>query len=98
MNQKTEQNQNNKGTEQEAQQQAQQTQQEAPVVAQQQAQEQQKSGFGNWMKRHWKGVVGTVTGALAVGGSAIVAYKKGKAAGAVMQTQQEDDNSLNPNI
>ena len=68
----------------------------------QQAVEQQtekKGGIGAWFKQHWKGVVAGVTGALAVGGSAVVAYKKGKAAGimSVPVPEQQEDYSLNPN-
>lgn len=58
----------------------------------------EKSGFGRWLKRHWKGVVAGLTGTGAIVGSAVVAYKKGKAAGCNMQPYQEqEDYSLNPN-
>lgn len=71
------------------------------VVPQQTVPVEQKQGFGGWLKQHWKGAVAAVTGVLAVGGSAIVAYKKGKAAGIMsvpMPPQQDDDYSLNPNV
>lgn len=69
------------------------------VAAPQQVQTTAGGGFGTWLKRHWKGVVAAVTGAAAVGGSAVVAYKKGKAAGimSVPQQQETEDYSLNPN-
>lgn len=61
-------------------------------------QTEQKAGFGAWCKRHWKGLVAGVTGALAVGGSAVVAYKKGKAAGIMsVPVPEQEDYSLNPN-
>lgn len=96
------QNNQNKGTEQQVaeqqvqqvpeQQQPQQVQQPVVIV------QTEKEGIGAWFKRHWKGVVGAVTGALAVGGSAVVAYKKGKQAGFNSMPQQQDDcYSLNPN-
>ncbi len=74
---------------------------ETPV---QQAPQQQvvteKKGFGTWLKAHWKGVTAAVTGAGAAVASAVVAYKKGKAAGimSVPAPQQDaEDYSLNPN-
>ena len=67
-------------------------QQQAPVA-------EEKHGFGAWCKRHWKGIVAGATGLVAAGGSAFVAYKKGKAAGmAGIPVQQDaEDYSLNPN-
>lgn len=98
------QNQKNGTTEQNV---DQQVQNQAPVNAepqngQQQTTEttEQKGGFGAWCKRHWKGLVAGVTGALAVGGSAVVAYKKGKQAGVASvppQMVEPEDYSLNPN-
>lgn len=79
---------------------------ETPVQAEPQnvqqpvQQAQQKTGFGEWLKKHWKGVTAAVTGTGAAVASAVVAYKKGKAAGiaAAPQTVGEpEDYSLNPN-
>ena len=71
-----------------------------PTPAPQQTAEEQKGGFGTWVKRHWKGLVAGATATAAAVGSAVVAYKKGKAAGQccvpVQQTEPED-YSLNPN-
>ena len=71
------------------------------VVQQPVAQVQQETGgFKNWLKKHWKGVVGGSLGLGTAVGSAWVAYKKGKAAGinsVPMPTGQEEDYSLNPN-
>ena len=90
----------NNGTEQVVEQQ----QVETPVQAEpQQAQvvvqvTEQKKGIGSWLKAHWKGVTAAVTGTGAAVASAIVAYRKGKAAGMTCVPQQEqDDYSLNPN-
>ena len=78
--------------------------QEAPVQAEPQQQtapqtEEKKGGFGAFVKQHWKGLVATVTGALAIGGSAVVAYKKGKAAGMnyCPPPTETEDYGLNPN-
>ena len=70
-----------------------------PVVQPQQTETTEKKNFGGWLKQHWKGVVAGVTGALALGGSAVMAYRKGKAAGINMTPvpQEQDDYSLNPN-
>lgn len=61
----------------------------------------EQKGFGNWLKKHKKGVIAAVTGFTATVGSAFVAYKKGKAAGIMSvpapQGQPEEDYSLNPN-
>lgn len=100
MSEKQNQNQKNVNTtEQQVQQEVPQQQPEQQV---QQVQPQvvvvQKEGFGSWLKRHWKGVVAGLTGTLAVGTSAVVAYKKGKSAGTAAAYQQNDDDySLNPN-
>ena len=68
---------------------------------QQPAETEEKGGFGAFCKRNWKKIVAGVTGALAIGGSAVVAYKKGKAAGImsvpVPQQSEQEDYSLNPN-
>ena len=68
-------------------------------VQQQATQPEEKHGFGAWLKKHWKGVTAGATAVLAAGGSAFVAYKKGKAAGmAGIPVQQDaEDYSLNPN-
>lgn len=92
----------NKATEQQVQQQVAETpvQAEPQNVQQPVQQEQQKTGFGAWLKKHWKGVTAAVTGTGAAVASAVVAYKKGKAAGiaAAPQTVGEpEDYSLNPN-
>ena len=69
-----------------------------PVAQTAEVATEQKNGFGKWLKKHWKAVVGGVTGALAVGGSAVVAYKKGKAAGInSVPLPDQEDYSLNPN-
>ena len=74
---------------------------EQPQMQQVAAQvEPQKEGFGNWCKRHWKGLVAGITGTGAVVTSAILAYKKGKAAGVAsvpMPVVEQEDYSLNPN-
>lgn len=79
----------------------QQVQQQEPVqqqAVQQQVQTEEKKGFGGWLKKHWKGVTATIIGAGTAVGSAVVAYKKGKAAGVMSVPQQEaDDYSLDPN-
>ena len=68
-----------------------QVQQQPQVVVVQQPQE-------NWFKRHWKGVVGGVSAIAATAASAVVAYKKGKAAGIMAAPPaQREDYSLNPN-
>ena len=73
---------------------------EQPQNVQQPA-ETEKHGFGAWCKRNWKKLVAGATGVLAIGGSAVVAYKKGKAAGImsvpVPQQNEQEDYSLNPN-
>ena len=59
---------------------------------------QQSEGVGNWLKRHWKGLTAGVAGVAATVTSAIVAYKKGKAAGVMsVPVQPQEDYSLNPN-
>ena len=68
----------------------------------QQPAETEEKGFGAFCKRNWKKIVAGVTGALAIGGSAVVAYKKGKAAGIMsvpvpQQSGEQEDYSLNPN-
>lgn len=77
---------------------------ETPVAAEPQQQAPQvvvvteKKGIGSWLKAHWKGVTAAVTGTGAAVASAIVAYRKGKAAGMTCVPQQEqEDYSLNPN-
>ena len=72
---------------------------ETPPVAQQPAvATEQKGGFGSWCKAHWKGITAGVLGALGIGGSAVVAYRKGKAAGiASVPVTDGEDYSLNPN-
>lgn len=59
----------------------------------------QKPGIGGWLKKHWKGVTAAVTGTGAAVASAIVAYRKGKAAGmsSCVPQQEQEDYSLNPN-
>lgn len=58
-----------------------------------------KEGLKSKLKKHWKGVVGGIVGLGTVVASGVVAYKKGKAAGAacVPMVQQDEDYSLNPN-
>ena len=70
-----------------------------PVVQQQVANPPaEEGGFKNWIKKHKKGVIATVTGAVAAAGSAFVAYKKGKAAGIMsVPAPEQDDYSLDPN-
>lgn len=70
--------------------------QQAQVVVQ--VTEPKKEGIGGWLKKHWKGVTAAVTGTGAAVASAIVAYRKGKAAGMnCMPPQEQEDYSLNPN-
>ena len=77
--------------------------QEAPAAeTQQQAQQivvvEKKVGIGTWIKAHWKGLVAGIVGAGAIGGSAVVAYKKGKQAGMnTVPCGEQEDYSLNPN-
>ena len=62
--------------------------------------EQQKGGFGAWLKKHWKGVAAGVSALGAIGGSAVVAYKRGKAAGVAsvpVPMAEPEDYSLDPN-
>ena len=96
-------NQNQKQNEQQVEQEQQVT---APVQAEpvqqqaapQQVQAEEKKGLGGWLKKHWKGVTATIVGVGTAAGSAVVAYRKGKAAGIMSVPQQEaDDYSLDPN-
>ena len=72
-----------------------------PNTAQPAVTTEEKGGFGAWCKRNWKKLAAGATGLLAIGGSAVVAYKKGKAAGImsvpVPQQTEQEDYSLNPN-
>ena len=54
----------------------------------------------NWFKRNWKKVAAGAAAVTAAVGSALVAYNKGKQAGAAYYQPQSDgeDYSLNPNI
>lgn len=79
---------------------------ETPVQAEPQnvqqvaAQPEQKTGLGGWLKKHWKGVTAAITGGGAAVASAVIAYKKGKAAGIMSvpaPTGEPEDYSLNPN-
>lgn len=73
---------------------------QTPAVQQTVPTEPQKEGFGAWCKRHWKGLTAAVLGAGGVVTSGILAYKKGKAAGAAtvpMPVVEQEDYSLNPN-
>jgi len=93
-------NQNQKVEENKATEQNQVQQVETPVQTEPvNVQVEQKTGFGTWLKKHWKGVTAAVTGTGAAVASAIVAYKKGKAAGyaAAPQVAETEDYSLNPN-
>ena len=57
-----------------------------------------KETLGQKLKKHWKGVTATIVGVGTAAGSAVVAYRKGKAAGIMSVPQQEaDDYSLDPN-
>lgn len=69
-----------------------------PVVQPQAVPAEEKQGIKGWLKKHWKGVTGAIAGAVAAGGSAIVAYKKGKAAGIMsVPMPEQEDYSLDPN-
>jgi len=72
---------------------------EQPVVQQQAVvPPAEETGFKAWLKKHKKGVIATVVGAVTAGGSAFVAYKKGKAAGIMsVPVPENDDYSLDPN-
>lgn len=73
----------------------QQTQQVQQIV-----QQTEKQGFGGWLKKHWKGVTAGAAAILAGGGSAFVAYRKGKAAGIMSvptPPTENEDYSLDPN-
>lgn len=93
------QNQKNEQVQQVAQAENPQVQQAAePIVQQQAAPVEEKGGFKKWLKDHKKGVIATVIGAFTAGGSAFVAYKKGKAAGIMsVPVPEQDDYSLDPN-
>lgn len=91
------QNQKVEKVEQKAEQQVQQAEQ--PVVQQQTQEEpKKKGGIVGWLKSHWKGVTAAAVGIGTAVTTSVLAYKKGKAAGAVVPAQQDDeDYSLNPN-
>lgn len=77
-----------------------QQQAEQPVAAPQQQvpTQQEKEGFGGWLKKHWKGVAATIVGAGTAVGSAVVAYRKGKQAGVMsVPVPDQEDYSLDPN-
>ena len=88
----------NQATTEQVQQTAAPQQETTPVVVQQVVVPAEETGFKGWLKKHWKGVTAALVGAGAAAGSAVVAYKKGKAAGVAYAPQQDDDNySLDPN-
>jgi hypothetical protein len=102
------QNQKANGTTTEQVMEGQQQVQQAPVQAEPQnvqanqpaVTEQQKGGIGDFVKRHWKGLLAGLTGTGAAVTSAILAYKKGKQAGMQAippQVGEPEDYSLNPN-
>ena len=93
-----EKNQNQNGQQQEQVQQQNAAPAQPEQVVQQQVVVEQKQGPKGWLKQHWKGAVAAITGLFAAGGSAYVAYKKGKAAGInSVPLPQTEDYSLNPN-
>ena len=61
----------------------------------------EKTGLKSWLKRHWRGVTAGIIGTGIIGGSAVLAYKKGKKTGmsyVPLPTEEEqEDYSLNPN-
>lgn len=68
---------------------------ETPPVEQKTATTEEKETFGKKVKRHWKGLAAGIAGGALLIGSAIAAYRRGKAASAV--PEQPEDYSLNPN-
>lgn len=80
-------------------QEGQQVQQQPQQNGQQVQQEPEQKGFGKWLKRNWKKIAVAASGAAAIGGSAVVAYKRGKAAGiqSVPYPTEPEDYSLDPN-
>lgn len=80
-----------------------QTQPEQGQVQMVMVQQPQKEGLWDKIKRHKAAVVTTIVGIGTAVASAVVAYTKGKQAGAMQQQMPPmdpygDDNSLNPNI
>lgn len=63
--------------------------------------QQEKPGFKDHCKKHKKGIIAAILGIGATTVSAIMAYKKGKAAGIMSvppaQVAEPEDYSLNPN-
>ena len=54
-----------------------------------------KETLGQKLKKHWKGLTAAAAGLLIVGGSAVAAYRRGKAA--QYDPTVGDDGSINPN-
>lgn len=54
----------------------------------------------NWFKRNWKKILAGAGAVVAVVGSGVAAYSKGKKAGVAMgyAQQPEEDYSLDPNV
>lgn len=55
----------------------------------------EKETLGQKLKKHWKGLTAAAAGLLIVGGSAVAAYRRGKAA--QYDPTIGDDGSINPN-
>ena len=69
---------------------------ETPPVAQETAAAAPvKETLGQKLKKHWKGLTAAAAGLLIVGGSAVAAYRRGKAA--QYDPTVGDDGSINPN-
>lgn len=78
-----------------------QTQPEQGQVQMVMVQQPQKEGLWDKIKRHKAAVVTTIVGIGTAVTSAVMAYRKGKEAGAMQQMPMQDpyeDNSLNPNV
>lgn len=69
---------------------------ETPPVAQETAAATPvKETLGQKVKKHWKGLTAAAAGLLIIGGSAVAAYRRGKAA--QYDPTVGDDGSINPN-
>lgn len=50
-----------------------------------------------WLKKHWKAVTAAVAAVVTIGGTGVVAYKKGKAKGIMeIPVQDDDGGAYNP--
>lgn len=56
----------------------------------------QKTEKLGWLKRHWKAVAGAIAAVVTIGGTGVVAYKKGKAKGIMEVPVPDDDGAYGP--